>query len=252
MLKTRIIPCLLLKDFGLVKTVNFKNEKYIGDPINAVKIFNDKEVDELIFLDIDASAKGRKPDLSLLERIASESFMPFAYGGGIRDINDIDKILRIGIEKVAIGSSAIKNPELIRKAVSRFGGQSIIVVLNVKKNISGNYEIFLERGTIPTGLDPAVFAKKVQELGAGEIMINSIDKDGLMSGYDLGLIKTISNSVKIPIIACGGAGIIRHFKEAIEAGASAVSGGSIFLFWGPHRAVLINYPEKQELEKAIT
>lgn len=250
MLEKRIIPCLLLKDLGLVKTVNFKDEKYLGDPINAVKIFNEKEVDELIFFDIGAGKK--RPDFDLLSRIASECFMPFSYGGGIENTKDMETVFRIGAEKAAISAGAIKNPKFIKEASDRFGSQSIIVVMDVKINPAKNYEIFTNRGSNPTGLDPVEFAKKAEEMGAGEILVNSIDRDGLMSGYDLKLIKAISDSVNIPVIACGGAGTLSHFKEAIDAGACAVSGGSIFVFWGPYKTVLINYPERRELERIIS
>ncbi len=249
MLKTRVIPCLLLKDLGLVKTIKFSNPKYVGDPINAVKIFNDKEIDELIFLDITATNEKKKPNFNLLVRIASEAFMPFSYGGGIRDLEDIKKILYLGIEKVVINSYAVENPEFIKQAAEHSGSQSIIISIDVRKNKKGEYEVFTQSGQNSTGLHPVDWAKKVENLGAGEIFLNSIDKDGTMEGYDLELINKVSNSVNIPVIAAGGAGNFDDFKKAIKSGASAVSAGSIFVFIGPHRAVLISYPSRDELNK---
>lgn len=235
MLKKRVIPCLLLKDSGLVKTVNFSDPKYIGDPINAVKIFNNKEVDEIIFLDISK----RRPPFELLSKIASEAFMPFSYGGGIENLEDIEKILNIGIEKVALNTNAVKNPEIIKQAAERFGSQSIIVSIDIKDN-----KVFTEGGRNNTGLNPVKWAQEAENLGAGEIFLNSIDKDGTMQGYDLELIKKVSEAVNIPVVASGGAGKAEDFNNAFEAGASAVSAGSMFVFYGKNRSVLINYPEK--------
>lgn len=252
MLKTRVIPCLLLKGLGLVKTIKFQDEKYIGDPINAVKIFNEKEVDELIFLDITATPERRKPSFELLSRIASECFMPFSYGGGIREIKDIKKILEIGAEKVVINSYALENHSFIKTAAEEFGSQSVIVAIDVKKNEKGKYEVFTHRGQRNTGKDPIEWAIIVEKLGAGEIFLNSIDKDGTMEGYDLELIEEVTKSIKIPVIASGGAGKLEDFQKAKLAGASAVSAGSLFVFVGPYRAVLINYPNREELEKILT
>ena len=252
MLKTRVIPCLLLKDLGLVKTVKFQDEKYVGDPINAVKIFNEKEVDELIFLDIMATAEKRKPPFELLAKIASECFIPFSYGGGIRNIEDMKKILEIGIEKVALNSYAFQDPLFIKKAAEEFGSQSIIVSIDARKNANGNYEVFIDRGQKATGKNPLEWALVVEKLGAGEILLNSIDRDGTMEGYDLGLIEIVAKSVQIPVIASGGAGKLEDFQKAKVAGASAVSAGSLFVFVGPYRAVLMNYPSQEELEKVLS
>jgi cyclase len=248
MLENRVIPCLLLKNKGLVKTVKFKTPRYVGDPINAVRIFNEKEVDELIFLDITASKNNTAPLTELVAEISAESFMPLAYGGGIRTVRDVEMILRAGAEKVSINTAAVMNPELITETARLFGNQSVIVSIDAKKKLLGGYEVYIEGGTKATGLDPAEFAAKMEGMGAGEILINSIDRDGTMSGYDIDLIARVAKSVRVPVVASGGAGNLSHFKEALDVGrASAVAAGSLFVFFGPRRAVLINYPSTQEL-----
>lgn len=245
----RVIPVLLLKNAGLVKTQKFKEPKYVGDPINAVKIFNEKEVDELIFLDITASIEKKKPNLKLLNEIATECFMPLCYGGGIKSIEDIKSIINAGVEKVALNSIAVECPELVKKAADVFGSSTIVVSIDVKKNFWGKKIIYSYSGSKNTGIDPVKFAVEMQKNGAGELLINSIDKDGMMSGYDYELINQISKEVDIPVIACGGAGNLQHLKQAYEAGASALAAGSMFVFHGPHRAVLINYPSQKELQE---
>ena len=249
MIKTRVIPCLLLKNLGLVKTVKFGSPKYVGDPINAVRIFNNKEVDELIFLDITATSEGKKPNFELLASIVNEAFMPFSYGGGIRTVEDAIKILRMGVEKVCINTCAFQNPEFIREISVKNGSQSVIVSIDVKKVAGGKYEVFVKNGTIPTGQDPVSYAIKMEKMGAGEIFLNSIDNDGVMNGYDTNLIKEVSEAINIPVISCGGAGKVNDFRLAVDAGASAVSAGSFFVFIGPHRAVLINYPDPEDLSQ---
>lgn len=250
MLKVRVIPILLLKGRGLVKTFKFSNPKYVGDPINAVKIFNEKEVDELIFLDIMASINKHPPQFDLIMDIATECFMPFGYGGGIKNIEDIRKILKNGAEKAILNTSALETPHLIKEASETFGSQSIIASIDVKKNQLGKYHVFSHSGTMKTKFTPTNFAKRVEKLGAGEILINSIDKDGTMEGYDLNLVRMVADKVDIPVVACGGAGTLQHFQEAVNiGGASAVAAGSMFVFHGPHRAVLINYPSQKELEQ---
>jgi len=247
MLKPRVIPVLLLQNDGLVKTTKFKDPKYIGDPINAIKIFNDKEVDELVFLDIEASKGKRSIDYELISNIASECFMPLCYGGGIKDIESIRKILQLGVEKIAINSYAFENPDLIKEAALLFGTSTIVISIDVKKNIFGKYEIWTNGGTkkIKTGLNEAIL--NMEQLGAGEILINSIDKDGTMLGYDCKLIEQVSKLVSIPVVAAGGAGKILDFKNAINSGASAVAAGSMFVFHGKHKAVLITYPSRKEI-----
>ena len=242
---------MLLKDLGLVKTVKFTNPKYVGDPINAVKIFNDKEVDELIFLDIISTNEKRKPSFELLSRIVSEAFMPFSYGGGLRSIEDVKRIMEIGVEKVVINTYAFENPEFIKEIADMFGSQSVVISIDVKKNKENNYEVFVNSGKINTKKNPVDYAIQMEKIGAGEIFLNSVDKDGTMEGYDTELIKEVSRAVNIPVIACGGAGRIKDLDNAIKSGASAVSAGSMFVFIGPYRAVLINYPDKKELGKVL-
>lgn len=250
MLKVRIIPCLLLKDLGLVKTVNFKNYKYVGDPINTLKIFNEKEVDELIFMDITATAEKRKPNFRLINDIASECFMPFGYGGGIRDLNDIKELFNLGVEKVIINTYAVENPSFVKSAAEHFGSQSIVVSIDAKKNLFGKYQVYAYGGKKITKLDPATFAVQMEEMGAGEIILTSIDRDGTMMGYDIGLVKDVSESVGIPVVASGGAGKVEDFGDAVKlGGASAVAAGSYFVFHGKHRAVLISYPDMNQLER---
>lgn len=247
----RVIPILLLSKQGLYKTVKFKKPVYIGDPLNAVKIFNEKEVDELIFLDIDASAGGKEPDYRYLTDIASECFMPLCYGGGITNTEQIKKLIFSGIEKVSLNTVALGNPQFIREASDRFGSSTIVVSIDVTKNLFGKNVIYNKNKVKTVFSDPVAMAVEMNKQGAGEILINSVDRDGVMNGYDLELIKRISSQVDIPVVACGGAGEISHFKEAVEAGASAVAAGSMFVFHGVHKAVLINYPEQEELRKKM-
>ena len=248
MLIPRVIPCLLLKGAGLVKTIGFRKSTYIGDPINAVKIFNDKEVDELIFLDIDANKNSKGPMFDVISKITSECFMPLGYGGGITNIRTMQKIFEIGVEKVIVNSSAFENPNLIREASKKFGNQSVVVSIDVKKTIWGKQRVFINGGRLNTGIDPVTYAKDMEKLGAGEIFLNSINLDGKMNGYDIKLIKIVSDAVSIPVIACGGAGKIEDFSKALIKGdASAVAAGSMFVFHGKHNAVMINYPSYERL-----
>lgn len=248
MLRTRVIPILLLKNAGLVKTIKFQKPKYVGDPINAVRIFNDKEVDELVFLDISATPAKREPNYDLLVDIASEAFMPFGYGGGITRLDQIEKLFKIGVEKVVLNSVINENPGLISEAGKLFGSQSIVASVDVKKSFFGGQKVYDKCGTRKLGVKLQEYCQQLEEMGAGEIVLNSIDHDGTMAGYDYELIKLASNSVDIPVVACGGAGNLSHFKEAInQGGASAVAAGSMFVFNGPHRAVLISYPEYNKL-----
>jgi len=236
----------LLKGLGLVKTVKFKNPRYIGDPINAVHIFNAKEADELIFLDITATKESRTPPLELVQKISDECFMPFAVGGGIRSIDVIREILSLGAEKVVINSFATENPWFVKEAAETFGTSTIVVTIDAKKMFN-RYEVMKFSGTKSTGFEPVEFAIKMQEMGVGEIMINSIGRDGTMAGYDIELIRSVADAVDVPVIACGGAGSIQDFIKGIKEGnASAVSAGSYFVFHGNRRAVLINYPTCEE------
>ncbi len=251
MKRIRVIPVLLIHNRGLVKSVKFKDYKYVGDPINAVRIFNEKEVDELAILDIDASAENRVPDIERIEEIVSEAFMPIAYGGGITTTDQAKKILSAGVEKLILNRSAVKNPVLVSEIAKQFGSQSVVVSIDYKRNLFGRLGVYIENGKTNSGLDPLAFARLMEEAGAGEIMLNSIERDGSFSGYDLEMIEKISHSINIPMIAVGGAASLSDFKEAVQHGASAVSAGSMFVFQRPHRAVLISYPSQQELETQV-
>ncbi|MBL4716753.1 MAG: imidazole glycerol phosphate synthase subunit HisF [Bacteroidetes bacterium] len=248
MFRPRVIPCLLLKNLGLVKSVKFKDYTYVGDPMNAVKIFNDKNADELIFLDITASTEKKTIDIELVQRIGDECNMPFAVGGGIRSIESIRKILNAGAEKVCLNSYAVENPDFIRQAAEEFGTSTIVVSIDVKKKLFSKEQAYIYGGTKATGIDPVELAVLMAEKGAGEILINSVERDGMMEGYDINLVRRISDAVNVPVVALGGASSLNDFKEAVEKGnASAVAAGSMFVFHGPRRAVLINFPTQSEL-----
>lgn len=250
MIIPRIIPCLLLDGEGLVKTRKFKDPVYLGDPRNIMRIFNEKEVDEIILLDIQATRQKRVPRMSLIREIVSEAFMPVAYGGGIRNIEEIKQLINLGVEKVVISSYAFENPDLIRQAVDIFGSQSIVVCMDVRRNLLGRYEAYTHGGAQNTKVSPVDFARQMEKMGAGELVVYSIDRDGTMLGYDIELIKSVSSAVKIPVIASGGAGTLADFSMAIKEGnASAVAAGSMFVFHGKHRGILISYPQAAEIQK---
>lgn len=248
MYQSRVIPVLLCNLEGsLVKTQKFKKPVYVGDPVNAVKIFNDKEVDELIFLDITATAQGRKPNIKYIKEIATEAFMPLCYGGGLNNIDDIRLVIKAGIEKVAMNSALEKDPDLISRTADLLGSSSTVASIDVKKDFWGKYRVAVRNASKNLSIPVLEFAQMLEAKGAGEIVLNSVDRDGVMEGFDLPLIEEISRQVSIPVIACGGAGNVSHLKQAIDAGASAVAAGSMFVFQGKHRAVLISYPSQQEL-----
>ena len=250
MLRPRILPSLLIHENGLVKTVNFKNPKYVGDPINAVKIFNEKEVDELAVFDIDATVLGKEPNYSLIERLASQSMMPLCYGGGVKTVEQAQRIFSLGIEKIALSSAVLQNPQLITVIADRVGEQSVIVVLDVKKKLLGGYEVYTHNGKKATGINPFKFVAAAQKLGAGEIVINSIDKDGVMKGYDLDLIAKVREKISLPMTVLGGAGSLDDIEKVInQHGVIGVAAGSLFVFKGPYKAVLINYPTQLEKNK---
>ena len=241
MLRPRIIPSLLVHENGLVKTVNFKNPKYVGDPINAVRIFNEKGVDELAIFDIDATVMGKEPNYSLIERLASQSMMPLCYGGGVKTVEQAQRIFSLGIEKIALSSAVIQNPKLITEISDRVGAQSVIVVLDVKKKLLGGYEVYTHNGKKATGINPFKYVEEAQKLGAGEIVINSIDRDGVMKGYDLDLIAKVREKISLPMTVLGGAGTLEDIEKVIDAhGVIGVAAGSLFVFKGPYKAVLIN------------
>ncbi|MCB0013469.1 MAG: imidazole glycerol phosphate synthase subunit HisF [Anaerolineales bacterium] len=247
--RPRVIPCLLLHNKGLVKTRRFRDPVYLGDPINVVKLFNDKEVDELIFLDISATVEDRAPNFRYLAEIATECFMPLGYGGGVRTVEHARQLTALGVEKIVINSYVAENPAFVRQAADLLGSSSVVVSMDVKRSWLGKYQVFTQGGRKNTGLDPEAFAVQVASMGAGEIMVNSIDRDGMMQGYDVALVRKVAQAVDVPVIACGGAGGVQDFSEAVfEGHASAVAAGSMFVFQGKHRAVLISYPGQQELD----
>ena len=251
MLRYRIIPTLLLRKGGLVKSKQFKNPVYIGDPINAVKIFNEKEVDELIILDITSTVDNTEIKFDKIEDIVSEAFMPIGYGGGINRLDQIDRLFKTGVEKVILNTAAHLNPGLIKEASRNFGNQSIVVSIDIRKDLFGKQRIYTHAGTRKHDTDLLTTLKMIEDAGVGEIFVNSIDRDGTMSGYDLNLIQQVCEKVSVPVIASGGAGKMEDFQLAIKAGASAVAAGSMFVFQGIHRAVLISYPRYEELEAIL-
>lgn len=247
MLRPRITPCLLVHEGGLVKTVGFKDPKYVGDPINAVKIFNEKESDELIVLDIDATRLGKEPDYKLIQDLAAECRMPLAYGGGVRTPEQAKRIIELGVEKVCLSSAAIEDPSCIRRIADAVGGQSVVVVLDVRKKtgfFASSYELCSHNATRAHKLDPIAFARECQAQGAGEIVINSVERDGTMKGYDLDLAKQMRAALRIPMSVLGGAGSLADIEALIRAcGVVGCAAGSLFVFKGQYRAVLINYPQ---------
>jgi len=252
-INSRIIPCLLLDGKGLVKTYKFRSPTYIGDPCNAIKIFNEKEVDELILLDIQATNNKSNPSFEFISELAGECFMPFSYGGGITSLEDMNRIIYSGAEKIIINTQAIINPIIVQQSAEKFGSQSIVVSIDVKKDFLGRYKVYSHNQKKIHNLDPVSFSIQMQELGAGELMVNSVDKDGTMTGMDLDLIKMISTKVDVPVIASGGAGTLKHLKDAIDIGcASAVSAGSMFVFYGKNKAVLISYPSYNKVQKLFS
>ena len=253
MLRPRIIPSLLIKNKGLVKTKNFKEPKYVGDPINAVRIFNEKEVDEIMISDIDATVKNMEPNFSLIKNLASECRMPLCYSGGIKTADHAQKIFSLGVEKIAISSAALNNPTLITEIANRVGNQSLVIVIDSKKNsVTGDFEVYTHNGTKNTGLNVKDFSLEAQKRGAGELVINSIDNDGQMKGYNYELIEEIRNQIYLPMTILGGAGTHQDIKELISKykiiGASA---GSLFVFKGVYKAVLVNYPNYEIKNRLI-
>lgn len=253
MLRSRVIPCLLVKNKGLVKTVKFSDPKYVGDPINAVKIFNEKEADELILLDIDATVEGREPDYSMIKKVALECKMPFCYGGGIKNSKQALTIIGLGVEKIAFSSSAVLNPSLVTEISKEVGNQSVVVILDVKKKLFGQkYEVWINNGKINTKKCPFLLAEELSALGAGEIVINSIDRDGMMKGYDIELATTMRSRITVPMTILGGAGSYDDISSLIKAvGVVGSAVGSLFVFKGIYKAVLINYPSHDDKERII-
>lgn len=249
MLKHRVIPALLLRNAGLVKTQRFKDPKYVGDPINTIRIFNEKEVDELMVLDITASKDKREPNYALIEQIAGECFMPLAYGGGVRTVQQAQRIFASGVEKICIQTAALENRLLVRELADRFGSQSIMVSLDIKRNWLGSAQVFASRKGKTISVNWLQLLSELVNAGAGEVLLNAVDKDGTLAGPDLDLIRQASERVNVPLIAVGGVSGLPDIKSAVEAGASAVAAGAFFVYHGPHRAVLITYPKYDDLEQ---
>lgn len=252
MIRPRIIPCLLVERGRLVKTVEFRRPTYVGDPINAIRVFNDKGADELVLLDISATREGRGPDFELVEKVASECFMPLCYGGGVTSVEQMRRLLGLGVEKVAINTSAVEQPQLVCDAAAEFGSQAVVVSIDVKRRRRGGAEVVTHSAGKRTGLDPVRFAQEAERLGAGELFLTSVDRDGTMRGYDLDLIRQVTESVGVPVVACGGAASGRDLLAAIEdGGASGAAAGSMFVFTGRHRAVLISYLTADDLRNEV-
>lgn len=253
MLRPRIIPCLLVHEGGLVKTVRFRDPKYVGDPINAVKIFNEKEADELLVLDIDATALGHEPNFRLIAQFAAECRMPLCYGGGVKTVEQAKRIIGLGVEKIAVSSAAMADPKLITGIANEIGSQSMVVVLDVKKTMFGNYDVYTHNGSKSSGRSPVEVAQQAEKLGAGEIVINSIDHDGQMKGYDLTLATKVRESIGLPMAVLGGAGSLTDIGHLISAcGVVGAAAGSLFVFKGPYRAVLISYPDQNLKEEIVS
>jgi imidazole glycerol-phosphate synthase subunit HisF len=250
MLRTRVIPCLLMKGTGLYKGTHFENHRYIGDPMNAVRIFCTKEVDELLLVDITATAEKRLIDISFVQRVAKETLMPLTVGGGIQTVEQAQALFSAGAEKILCGTAGLEKPGLVSSVAAKFGAQSIVVSIDVRRRKDGRHQVYTHSGKVLTKKEPVEWAREMEASGAGEILLNSIDGDGTAGGFDLELIKSVSAAIKIPVIACGGAGKIEDFRAAVvEAGATAVSAGSMFVFHGPRKAVLISFPEQRHLSE---
>lgn len=247
MRRSRVIPCMTVLDGDLVKTVNFRAPRYVGDPVNAVKLFNEMEVDELVVIDIGASRNGTPPDRELIADLATEAFMPIAYGGGVNSAAEAARLSAIGVEKIIVDSGAIANPELVSDIAARLGSSSTVGSISVCRDRRGRLQVFDPARRVRTDADPLERARQLVALGAGEIMLNDVDRDGSYKGFDTMLIEQVARAVEVPVIACGGAGSVADLAAGIAAGASAVAAGSLFMFFSSQRGVLINYPDEPEL-----
>lgn len=252
MRRTRVVPVLLLRGRSLCKTRCFADPVYVGDPLNAVKIFNDKGVDELVVLDIGATRESRGPDLGFLREFAEECFVPLCYGGGVSSVDQAEAVLKVGVEKVAINSAALRAPDLVAQAAAVCGSQSVVAAIDVKRGLLGRARVARTSPTVePLDLDPAAWARELAARGAGEILLNSVDRDGTGKGYDVAVLRSVTEAVGVPVVACGGAGSLDDFSAAVAAGAAAVAAGQMFVFHGRHRAVLINYPRLEDLDRLL-
>jgi len=250
MIAARVIPVLLIQDQDLVKTVKFRSPVYVGDPRNAVRIFSEREVDELVILDISATAQSRSPQFELIQEIVSEAFVPIAYGGGIRSVEEARTIFSLGVEKVVLNSIAIESPHIVSEMAAAFGSQSVVVCIDVRTSLFGTKQVYGRSGSKASGHQPADFARRMTDLGAGELIVSSIDRDGTRTGYDGELVRSITSLVDVPVVALGGASRIEDLASVVnDYGAAAAAAGSLFVFHGPHQAVLINYPEHDVLNR---
>ncbi|MBX3260970.1 MAG: AglZ/HisF2 family acetamidino modification protein [Labilithrix sp.] len=248
MLDVRVIPVLLLRRHGLVKTVRFRDARYVGDPINVVRIFNQKEVDEILLTEVVATKEGRGPDFDLLEQIASEAFMPVCYGGGVRSVDDAKRVLRLGMEKVSVNTAALDRPEIVRELADSLGAQCVVASVDVKRTWRGAYEVHSHAGRRVPERDPLRWVERLVGLGAGEVLLNAVHRDGTMQGCDLALLERFRDRFDVPIIACGGVGSVTDMKTAVRAGGlSAIGVGARFIYEGPYRAVLVSYLSPKEL-----
>jgi cyclase len=249
--RVRVIPVLQIQNRKLVKTTKFNSPKYVGDPINTVRIFNDKEIDEIVLIDISATKNKTVPDVEFIEMFASECFMPLCYGGGIQTIDQAKSVFMAGVEKVIIGTAAFTNSKLIVEIAKFYGIQSVVVSVDIRKDFFGRWRVFINSGSVSTKYNPVDYARHVESLGAGELLLQNIEREGSQSGYDLDVIERVSESIRIPVVAVGGASSLEHFRAAINRGASAVGAGDMFIYKGPHKAVLINYPTPQSLNDKL-
>ncbi len=252
MLRPRVIPCLLLLDGGLVKTQRFAKPNYVGDPVNVARIFNELEVDELVVLDIGASRQGRDPDFRLVAELASQCFMPLTYGGGVRTLEAAQRLLSLGVEKICINSAAVENPALVRATVDAVGAQSVVGSMDVKRRWRGGHRVVTPTGRVAADGEPERYAERLVELGVGEIFLNSVDRDGMMDGFDLELVRRVTRAVPVPVVACGGAGSLEDLRAVIvQGGASAAAAGSLFVYRNRNRSVLVNFPSPAELDDLL-
>jgi imidazole glycerol-phosphate synthase subunit HisF len=251
MVRPRVIPCLLLAAAGLVKTVRFAKPSYVGDPINAVRIFNEKEVDELVLLDIEASRRNRGPDFDRIQDIVNEAFMPIAYGGGVTTLAQAQQLVRLGVEKVVVNKCALRGYDLLRDMADHLGSQAVVLSVDVKRDWMGRYHVYDATTGANASPDLIEHIQAAVAHGAGEVFVNDVTRDGIGKGYDLELLRKVATSIRVPVIACGGAGTLTHLREAIDAGVSAVAAGSMFVYLGKHRAVMINYPQPSVLRETL-
>lgn len=248
----RLMPCLLLRGRSLVKTTRFKDPRYVGDPTTAVQIFNEKEVDEVVILDITATVDGKTPNFGMIEDLACECFMPVTYGGGVTSLESMEALFALGVEKIAVNSALVERPDLVRAAADRFGSQSIVASIDARSAKRGRYSSVIRGGTKDAKIDPADLARRAADLGAGEVLLTSVDRDGTRTGYDLDLTRAVTSAVSVPVVAAGGAGSLEHVTEVLRVGATAAAVGSLVVYHGRNQAVLISFPPRDEVRAATS